>query len=231
MTTFEEFKIKYINSNKKQLEKLTPQQQIDKINDAYQNKLHDNERCKVHYAENKIYIQHQQKQYRDNNKEKLQQYKEDHKEEIQQRQKQYREANKEIIKEKKKQNYETNKEQIIQKLECECGCMISKIHLSRHLKTAKHVELLKQKEVIKQQHTTELIKPELPEQDKVNKNCDVCNIELIENYRNCECRRCEDWGGCKYINGYYYLMCQKCKKDFGTIKTDYWESSYRHGLY
>ena len=34
MTTFEEFKIKYIHSNKKQLEKLTPQQKIDKINDA-----------------------------------------------------------------------------------------------------------------------------------------------------------------------------------------------------
>ncbi len=30
MTTFEEFKIKYINSNVNQLEKLTPQQQIDK---------------------------------------------------------------------------------------------------------------------------------------------------------------------------------------------------------
>ena len=124
---------------------------------------------------------------------------EDHKEEIQKRQKQYREANKEIIKEKKKQNYETNKEQITQKIECDCGCMISKIHLSRHLKTAKHAELLKKNEVIKQQHITERIKPELREPDKVNKNCDVCNIELIENYKNCECRRCEDWGGCKYI--------------------------------
>ncbi len=44
------------------------------------------------------------------------------------------------------------------------------------MKTAKHAELLKQKEVTKQQHITEPIKSKLREQDKVNKNCDVCNI-------------------------------------------------------
>ena len=63
------------------------------------------------------------------------------------------------------------------------------------------------------------------------KNCDSCNVELTENYRKCDCRRCEDWGGCKEINGYYYLMCPTCNKDFGTIKTDHWESDYRHGVY
>ena len=145
MTTFEEFKIKYINSNKKHLEKLNQEQQIAEINDAYQRKLHDNERCRNHYAEKKIYIQQQQKQYRDANKEKLQEYKESHKEQIQQRQKQYREANKEQIHMKKKQNYESNKEQILQKIECECGCFIQKWHLSRHVKTAKHNELLQNK--------------------------------------------------------------------------------------
>ena len=73
------------------------------------------------------------------------------KEQIQQRQKNYREANKEQINEKRKKNYQENKEKINQNVECECGCLIQKWHLSRHLKTAKHAELLKQKET-KQQH-------------------------------------------------------------------------------
>ena len=42
------------------------------------------------------------------------------------------------------------------------------------------------------------------------KNCDSCNVELTESYRKCECRLCEDWGGCKEMNGYYsnrWLTC------------------------
>ena len=47
-----------------------------------------------------------------------------------------------------------------------------------------------------------------------------CNVELTEIYKKCECRRCEDWGGCKHINGYYFSICPKCDKDFGFIKDD-----------
>ncbi len=54
--------------NKKHLEKLNPQQQIAGINDAYQRKLHDNETCRYHYAENKEFIQQRQKQYRNTKK-------------------------------------------------------------------------------------------------------------------------------------------------------------------
>ncbi len=148
MVSFEEFKNKYVNSNKELLEKLKPQQQIKEINEAYQFKLYNNARCKGHYAENKEHIHSQQKQYRESNKAKLQQYKEDHREKIQQRQKQYREANKEQIRIKAKQYYEANKDQIKMKkkenITCECGCVISR-HLSRHVKTAKHNELLQKK--------------------------------------------------------------------------------------
>jgi hypothetical protein len=30
-------------------------------------------------------------------------------------------------------------------IECECGCFIQKWHLSRHMKTVKHIELLNTK--------------------------------------------------------------------------------------
>ena len=61
-----------------------------------------------------------QKEYRKNNKEYFKKY-----------QKEYRENNKEIIKEKRKE-----------KIICECGCEITKYHLSRHLKSKKHQDYL-----------------------------------------------------------------------------------------
>jgi hypothetical protein len=100
-------------------------------------------------------------------------------------------------------------------VDCDCGCLIQKCQLSRHIKTVKHSDLLKAKNEIKES----------------KKNCDSCNVELTESYRKCECRLCEDWGGCKEINGYYYLMCPTCNKDFGTVKTDYWKSDFKHGIY
>ena len=226
--TFQEFRNEYFILNKELLDKVDPALHHDMMLAAY-TKFTDNERCRYHYSENKEHIKKQQKQYRDANKEKLQQYNETNKEQIQQRQRHYREANKEQISEKRKQYYQENKEKIQQNVECECGCLIQKWHLSRHLKTAKHAELLKKQKETKQQHDKESIKNELPELDI--KKCNSCNVELIENYRKCECRKCEDWGGCKDMNGYYYLVCPQCKKDFETTKTDYWEPSYRHGVY
>ncbi len=121
------------------------------------------------------------------------------------------------------QKYDENKKEISEKrneiVECECGCLIQKHYLSKHKKTVKHSDLLKTKNETQQ-------KAEEP-----NKICMACNVELKESYKMCECRRCEDWGGCKYIKGYYFLICSKCNKDFGIIKTDYWEPDIKHGLY
>ncbi len=48
--------------------------------------------------------------------------------------KEYREDNKEIISEKKKE-----------KITCECGCLIRKFDLTRHMKNKKHIDLMSQK--------------------------------------------------------------------------------------
>ncbi len=77
------------------------------------------------------------------------------------------------------------------------------------MKTTKHAELLNTK-IIKQQQEKE--------EKGLNKYCNSCNVESIEIYKKCECRRGEDWGGYKYISGYFYCMYPKCEKDFGTIK-------------
>ena len=59
----------------------------------------------------------------------------------------YPEENKEHITEMKKKYREGNKEKnYTKKLEevpCECGCNISRVHLSRHRKTTKHINMMK----------------------------------------------------------------------------------------
>ena len=72
-------------------------------------------------------------------------YRETHKEELSIKKKEYYEANKEDIKEKQKTRREANKEQINVKIECDCGCVTLKRHLSRHMNTSKHTELLQKK--------------------------------------------------------------------------------------
>ena len=57
--------------------------------------------------------------------------------------------NKEQFKQRYKKYYEVNREQILeranQKIECECGCMISRAHIPRHRKTKKHIDLMASK--------------------------------------------------------------------------------------
>ena len=135
--------------------------------------------------------------------------------------KEYYDKNKDILQEKRKIKYEEKKEEISEKrkeiIECECGCLIQKHHLSQHKKTIKHSELLKTKNTQKENEQTKFSM--------------CCNVELTEIYKKCECRRCEDWGGCKHINGYYFSICPKCDKDFGIVKTVYWEPDIGHGVY
>ncbi len=91
---------------------------------------------KEYYEDNKEAILKHNKQYCQNNKEKValkrKENYENNKEKILEKNKQYRENNKEIILEKMKE-----------KVTCECGCIISKIHLGRHKKTNKHLGLMK----------------------------------------------------------------------------------------
>ncbi len=61
--------------------------------------------------------------------------------------------------------------------------------------------------------------------------CNVCSFELVEDYKNCECRLCEDWGGCKDMVGYYFLKCPECKIEYATTKINRWEVDLKHKTY
>jgi hypothetical protein len=90
------------------------------------------------------------KEYYDDNKEMIKEYKkeysENNKEIIAEKQKIKYEKNKEIIAEKAKIKYEKNKEIILkkqkEKITCECGICISRIHLARHKKSIKHQQFI-----------------------------------------------------------------------------------------
>lgn len=109
---------------------------------------------------NKEKIAKKKAKYRENNKEKIAEYYENNKEKIAEYQAEYRENNKETIAEKRKiykennkekiaEYYENNKEQIAkkrsEKVECECGCVVTRQNLRMHKKTPKHRKLMEQK--------------------------------------------------------------------------------------
>jgi hypothetical protein len=74
-------------------------------------------------------------EYRDDNKEQKKEYDKEYyqnnKNQILERCQNYRENNKEIINGKKSE-----------KITCECGCLLSKTHVSRHQRTQKHLNLI-----------------------------------------------------------------------------------------
>ena len=86
-----------------------------------------NEYMKEYYETNKNYYKEYHKEYRDENKEKI---------------KQYRDDNKDKKKEYNKEYRETNKNEINTKITCQCGCVVTKIHLKRHETTKKHINLM-----------------------------------------------------------------------------------------
>jgi hypothetical protein len=65
---------------------------------------------------------------------------------ISEKNKEYRKNNKKIINQKNKEyrenNKETLKEKYKEKINCICGCEITKSNLLRHLKTKKHIDLM-----------------------------------------------------------------------------------------
>ena len=100
------------------------------------NKYIPNGSKKEYYQENKIEILEKNKEYYQENKiellEKFKEYRQENHDKILKYEKEYREVNKEAIKEKQGQ-----------KVNCECGCIVSKSNMARHLKTPKHLDFLK----------------------------------------------------------------------------------------
>lgn len=68
----------------------------------------------------------------------LKEYYEDHKEELQEKGRKYNEENKEKRKEYGIIYYQKRKDDLKQKIECECGSIVSKYNMSAHRKTKKH---------------------------------------------------------------------------------------------
>ena len=75
-------------------------------------------------------------------------YYEAHKEEIAEKKKEYHEKNKEVILKKRKEYREQNKEEIAkynkEKIVCDCGSFVTRIHKARHLRTQKHQDFINQ---------------------------------------------------------------------------------------
>lgn len=101
---------------------------------------------KQYYEQNKQQINNKKKQYYQNNKEDIlknvKEYRENNKNSIKEYKKEYYKNNLEYFKEYRKERYENNKEQLSQKIQCECGDIVSKGSLSRHKKRQVHINKL-----------------------------------------------------------------------------------------
>jgi hypothetical protein len=85
-----------------------------------------------------------QQEYNKNNAESIklvkQEYNKNNAESIKLYQQECCKNNAEKMKLYKQKYYENNKEKILEKITCDCGCMITQGGLTRHLKTKRHIE-------------------------------------------------------------------------------------------
>ena len=104
---------------------------------------------KKYREQNKEYVKQKQKEWYKNNKDKVKEYEKQHKEHIKERTKKYREKVKDKLKQNWQEYWTKNKEKILkqrhEKIECECGCKVSKQCMPEHLKTKKHQNFLTNK--------------------------------------------------------------------------------------
>jgi len=56
--------------------------------------------------------------------------------------KEYRENNKELVQQKDRERKNANRDYILQKINCECGAVISRTNLPKHYRTANHIKLM-----------------------------------------------------------------------------------------
>jgi hypothetical protein len=112
-------------------------------NRAYRTEQQRKEYTKEYYEKNKEKITEYHKQYGDKNKDYIskyhKQYKDKNKDYISEQKKEYYEQNRDKKIEQHKEYYEINKGKKLEKTPCECGCMINKGCLTRHLKSQKHL--------------------------------------------------------------------------------------------
>ena len=100
---------------------------------------------------NKIIPDRTPKEWRDDNMEKQKEYRENNKEKIKKKFIEWYENNKDKQIEKNMIYYENNREKILEKwktkITCECGCIITKLYLKKHLISDKHLNLMNNKNI------------------------------------------------------------------------------------
>ena len=127
----------YRKTNKAELaekSKLYRENNIEKSKIYYKNNI---ERSKIYYQTNKEKIRERKINYRQDNKV-----------EIREKFKIYYESNKAKLAEKNKIYRDSNKDIIYEKITCECGCKISRKHISEHKKSKKHLNKLNSSHII-----------------------------------------------------------------------------------
>jgi hypothetical protein len=111
-------------------------------------KLHDfpcNKICELKLEERRVIDLYQSKLNTIIPARTLKEWYEDNKEKIMEKQKIYEEKNKEKIKEYRKKYNEEYRKERNEKITCECGTIFSKHHITRHMKTLKHISLMTKK--------------------------------------------------------------------------------------
>lgn len=129
-------------------EQLT-KREAEQIEEEYRVELKANmntRRCFLTEEQIKEYNKQQRQKWYEENKDKIkehqQKYYEENKDKILEYHQKYHEKNKTKIKEYKQKYRQDNKDKFIEKVKCECGCMISKSNLNRHILTPKHIKLI-----------------------------------------------------------------------------------------
>jgi hypothetical protein len=113
--------------------------------------FNEKERAKEYREEHKEEIKEYNEKYRNGEKreellEKKREYGQNNKEIIAEKNKIYRENNVELFKERKKQEYLRNRDNLRADVTCECGAIVNKTSLTRHIKESKiHKEFMENK--------------------------------------------------------------------------------------
>jgi len=134
--------------NKRQAEQIEEEYRVELKANMNSKKCYLTEEQQQNYhqnyrEENVDKLLKQQQNYRDKNKNKvkarLQKWCEENKNKLLKYQQKYREANRDKVNERQiKYN-----EKALEKVKCDCGCMVSKLNLPKHQKTKKHINLMK----------------------------------------------------------------------------------------